>query len=91
MSEKAPAKTKSRPPGIFSTLIFAVFKTLVISVMAWLVLIIWFLVEVIALDQNRVLQQAQSIVFSTINFISLNERLKPSPLRRTDFIISIGK
>lgn len=72
MSEKTPAKTKNKPPGIFSALIFAVFKTLAISVMAWLVLIIWFLVQAIVFDQNRALQQAQSIVLLNINFISEN-------------------
>ncbi len=72
MSEKTPARTKNKPPGIFSALIFAVIKTLIISMMAWLVLIIGFLVETIALEQNRALQQAQSLALLNINFISEN-------------------
>jgi len=42
---------------------------------------------------SKVLELAENNQYSNrpIDFISLNERLKPSPLRRTDFIISIGK
>jgi hypothetical protein len=70
MAEQASAKSqKPKPPGLLSGLIFLCFKTLLVSMMAWFVLLILFFCGFLFLGKETTLLHAQYIVSLNNNFI----------------------
>ncbi len=70
MSEKATAKpVKPKHPGLISQVIFVTIKILLLTLLAWFLLIVWFSIISLLKDPVGALQQAESIVLLNIRFI----------------------
>lgn len=69
MREKAATHSKPKSSGFLSYLIFLVFKIALLSLLAWVMLIIWFGVQWFLRGDNSALTQANSILQLNMNFI----------------------
>ena len=70
MADQAPSKPqKPKPPGLLSGLIFLCFKTILIGMMAWFVLLLLFFCGFLFLGKETTLLHAQYIVSLNNNFI----------------------
>lgn len=74
---------KPRHPSIVNGVLHAIFKIAGMSLFAWFVIVLVFLVEFILKDHSSVMTQAQSILNGNVDFIRANH----SPL--TGFVVSL--
>src|SRR5687767_11271171 len=72
MTEKHPEKTHKTHQGFISLTIFTGLKILIISTLAWLCLLIWFIGEIFCKGQSLAIESAKTMAANNLCFIQNN-------------------
>lgn len=71
--QKQTTTKKSKPPGIFSILFFLVIRLMMFTLLAWIILTVWFTSEIFLKSKDVALYDIQEIIDMNVNIISYSK------------------
>lgn len=77
------AAKKPKPAGILSLFIFLVIKLMLCTLLAWIILTVWFASEIVLKDKETVIHDMHSIIDRNINFITSSKSYSAKNLMKS--------